>query len=163
MCLHVNIHIWSYISILKVTLDHISLWRYPYLVMCLIQSFYSCTVMTKNQVETERLYLAYNSMLQFITKGSQDWNSSRSGSRGWCRGHGEMILTGLLLLDCTACCLTKPRSISPAMAPPRDGITNNGTYPLDHQLVISTTDGSHGGTSPTEHLCDNSSLWHVDT
>jgi hypothetical protein len=32
-------------------------------------------------VGEERVYSAYNSILLFITKGSQDWNSSRSGSR----------------------------------------------------------------------------------
>jgi hypothetical protein len=50
--------------------------------MCLSQGFYSCTnIMTKKQVGEERVYSAYTSMLLFITKGSQDWNSSRSGSR----------------------------------------------------------------------------------
>jgi hypothetical protein len=44
--------------------------------------FYSCTnIMTKKQVGEERVYSAYTSTLLFITKGSQDWNSSRSGSR----------------------------------------------------------------------------------
>jgi hypothetical protein len=38
-------------------------------------------IMTKKQVGEERVYSAYTSTLQFITKGSQDWNSSRSGSR----------------------------------------------------------------------------------
>jgi hypothetical protein len=38
-------------------------------------------IMTKKQVGEERVYLAYTSILLFITKGSQDWNSSRSGSR----------------------------------------------------------------------------------
>jgi hypothetical protein len=40
--------------------------------------------MTKKQVGEERVYSAYTSILLFmlfITKGSQDWNSSRSGSR----------------------------------------------------------------------------------
>jgi hypothetical protein len=37
--------------------------------------------MTKKQVGEERVYSAYTSTLLFITKGSQDWNSSRSGSR----------------------------------------------------------------------------------
>jgi hypothetical protein len=36
--------------------------------------------MIKKQVEEERVYSAYTSILLFITKGSQDWNSSRSGS-----------------------------------------------------------------------------------
>jgi hypothetical protein len=38
-------------------------------------------IMTKKQVGEERIYSAYTSTLLFITKGSQDWNSSRSGSR----------------------------------------------------------------------------------
>nr|AAQ96253.1 LRRGT00040 [Rattus norvegicus] len=33
--------------------------------------------MTKKQVGEERVYPAYTSTLLFITKGSQDWNSSR--------------------------------------------------------------------------------------
>jgi hypothetical protein len=41
----------------------------------------SQNIMTKNQVGEERVYSAYTSTLLFITKGSQDWNSSRSGSR----------------------------------------------------------------------------------
>jgi hypothetical protein len=50
--------------------------------VCLSQDFYSYTnIMTKKQVGEERVYSAYTSMLLFITKGSQDWNSSRSGSR----------------------------------------------------------------------------------
>jgi hypothetical protein len=48
----------------------------------LSQGFYSCTnIMAKKQVGEERVYLAYTSIPLFITKGSQDWNSSRSGSR----------------------------------------------------------------------------------
>jgi hypothetical protein len=37
--------------------------------------------MTKKQVGEERVYLAYTSILLFITKGSQDWNSNRSGKQ----------------------------------------------------------------------------------
>jgi hypothetical protein len=52
------------------------------LAYCLSQGFYSCTdIMTKKQVGEERVYSAYTSTLLFITKGSQDWNSNRSGSR----------------------------------------------------------------------------------
>jgi hypothetical protein len=32
--------------------------------------------MTKKQVGEERVYSAYTSILLFITKGSQDWNST---------------------------------------------------------------------------------------
>jgi hypothetical protein len=79
-------------------------------VACLSQGFYSCTnIMTKKQVGKERVYSAYTSMLLFITKGSQDWNSSRSGSRSWCRGHGGMFFTGLPPLACSACSLIETR------------------------------------------------------
>jgi hypothetical protein len=49
---------------------------------CLSQGFYSCiNIMTKKQIGEERVYPAYTSILLFITKESQDWNSSRSESR----------------------------------------------------------------------------------
>ena len=52
------------------------------LYVCLSQGLYFCTnIMTKKQTGEERVYSAYTSMLLFITKGSQDWNSGRSGSR----------------------------------------------------------------------------------
>jgi hypothetical protein len=61
--------------------------------------------------------------LLFITKGSQDWNSSRAGSRSWCRGHGGMLLSGLLPLACSACFLIEPRTTGPAMVPPTRGLS----------------------------------------
>ena len=56
------------------------------LVLCVcvpkLLFLYLClNIMTKKQVGEERVYSAYTSTLLFITKGSQDWNSSRSGSR----------------------------------------------------------------------------------
>ena len=89
---------------------------------CLSQGFYSCTNIMK-QVGEERVYSAYNSILLFITKGSQDWNSSRSGSRSWCRSHGGMFFTGLLPLACSACSLIEPKTTSPEMAPPTRGLS----------------------------------------
>jgi hypothetical protein len=42
----------------------------------------NCTnIMTKKQVGEERIYSAYTSTLLFTTKGSQDWNLYRAGSR----------------------------------------------------------------------------------
>jgi hypothetical protein len=38
--------------------------------------------MTKKQVGEEKVYSAYTSILLFITKGSQDWNSHRAGTLG---------------------------------------------------------------------------------
>jgi hypothetical protein len=65
------------------------------------------------------------STLLFITKGSQDWNSSRSESRSWWRGHGRMLLTGLLPLACSACSLIEPKTTSPEMVR-----TTRGPSPL---------------------------------
>jgi hypothetical protein len=90
----------------------------------LSQGFYSCTnIMTKKQVGEERVYLAYTSILLFITKGSQDWNSSRSGSRSCCRGHGGMFFIGLPHLACSACSFIEPKSTSPEMVPPTRGLS----------------------------------------
>jgi hypothetical protein len=48
----------------------------------LSQGFYSFTnIMTKKQTRKEKIYSAYTSTLLFITKRSQDCNSSRSGGR----------------------------------------------------------------------------------
>jgi hypothetical protein len=93
----------------------------------LSQGFYSCTnIKTKKQVGEERVYLAYTSKLLSITKGSQDWNSSRSGSKNWCRGHGGIFFTGLLSLSCSACSLIDRKTTSPEMVPP----TRVGPSPL---------------------------------
>jgi hypothetical protein len=48
---------------------------------CLFFFFPGQNIMTKNQVEEERVYSAYTSKLVFITKGGQDWDSSRSEYR----------------------------------------------------------------------------------
>jgi hypothetical protein len=91
---------------------------------CLSQGFYTCTnTMTKKQVWEERVYSAYTSILLFITKESQDWNSSRSESRSWCRSHGGVFFTGLLLLAYSACSLIEPKTTSPEMIPPTRGLS----------------------------------------
>jgi hypothetical protein len=67
------------------------------------------------------------------------------GGRSWCRGHGGVLLTGLLPLACSACFLIEPRTTSLGMAPP-----TMGPPTLDHQLRKCLTAGSHGGLSSTE-------------
>jgi hypothetical protein len=63
---------------------------------CLSQGFYSCiNIMTKKQIGEERVYLAYTSTLLFITKGSQDWKSSRSEA-----GADAEAMEGCFLLAC---------------------------------------------------------------
>jgi hypothetical protein len=56
--------------------------------VCLSQGFNSCTKHHDQEaVGEERVYSAYTSTLLFITKGSQEWNSSRSKAGA---GAGEM-------------------------------------------------------------------------
>jgi hypothetical protein len=50
--------------------------------------------MTKKQVGEERVYSAYTSTLLFITKGSQDWNSSQEA------GADAEAMEGCSLLAC---------------------------------------------------------------
>jgi hypothetical protein len=118
-------HIWFDFYHKKMFLSVQVNWRSKnYKPTCLSQGFYSCTnIMTKKQVGEERVYSAYTSMLLFITKGSQDWNSNRSGSRSWCRGHGGMFFTGLPHLTCSACSLIEPKTTSPEMVSPTRGLS----------------------------------------
>jgi hypothetical protein len=83
----------------------------------------SKNIMTKKQVGEDGVYSAYTSTLLFITKGSQDWNSSRSGSRRQelIQRPWRVLLTGLLPLACSICFLIEPRTTSPGMAPPTRG------------------------------------------
>jgi hypothetical protein len=53
--------------------------------------------MTKKQVGEERVYPAYTSMLLFITKGSQDWKSSRSGAGADAEAMEECFLLACFL------------------------------------------------------------------
>ena len=83
-------------------------------------------IVPKKEVEEERVYSAYTSTLLFITKGSQDRNSSRAGTwrqkliqRPW-RGAAYWIASpGLLSL----------LSYRTQDYQPRDGATHNGLDP----------------------------------
>jgi len=69
--------------------------------LALSQGFYSCTNMTKKQAEEERVHSAYTSTLLFITKGGQNWNSSRAGTwrQEWMQGPcRNAVSPGLLSL-----------------------------------------------------------------
>ena len=86
----------------------------------------------QKQVGEERVYLAYTSILLFSPEGSQDRKSYRAGTwgRSWYRGRGGVLFTDLLIMACSACFLTEPRTTSPGMAPPAMGWT------LPHQSLI---------------------------
>ena len=64
--------------------------------LCLSQDFYSCTnIMTKKQVGEERVYLAYTSILLFITK------EVRTGTQtGQEAGADAEAMEGCSLLAC---------------------------------------------------------------
>jgi hypothetical protein len=115
--------------------------------------------MTKKQVGEEGVYSAYTSTLLFIIKRSQDWNSSRSGSRSWCRGHGGMFFTGLLPLACSACLLIEPRLPAQGWSHPQGDLPTWSLIEKMPHSWISWRNFLKGGS----FLCDNSSLCQVDT
>jgi hypothetical protein len=68
----------------------------PSIQECLSQGFYSCTnIMTKKQIGEKGFIQLTLSTLLFITKGSQDWNSSRSKA-----GADAEAMEGCFLLAC---------------------------------------------------------------
>jgi hypothetical protein len=117
------------------------------------------TSWTKKQVGEERVYSAYTSILLFITKGRQDWNSSRSGSRSWCRGHGGMFFTGLLPLACSACSLIEPRLPAQRWHHLRGDLP---PWSLIEKMPYSWISWRHF-PNWSSFLSDNSSLCQLDT
>ena len=94
---------------------------------CLSQGFYSCTnIMTKKQVGEERVYLAYTSILLFITK------EVRTGTQaGQNAGADAEAIEGCSLLACLSGLLSL-LSYRTQDYQPRDGSTHKGPFPLDH-------------------------------
>jgi len=133
--------------------------EYPTMLVpiCLSQCFYSCTnIMNKKQVGEERVYSAYTSTLLFITKGSQDWNSSRKQElmqRPWRDVTYWLAFHGLLSL----------LSYRTQNNQPRDGTTHKGPFnPWSLRKCLTAGSWRHflkGGS----FLCDNCILCQVDT
>lgn len=88
--------------------------------------------MTKKQVGEERVYLAYTSILLLIINEARTGTHTEQepGDRSWSRGHGGLLLPGLLFMPCSACFLTEPRTTSPGMVSPTVG------WALSHKLLI---------------------------
>jgi hypothetical protein len=63
--------------------------------------------------------------LSEVRAGTQ--TGQESGGRCWCRGHGRMLLTDLLLLSCLVWFLIEPRT--------RDGTSHHGLNPTS--LIIN--------------------------
>jgi hypothetical protein len=124
------------------------------------QGFYSCTnIMTKKQVGRKGFIQLTFSTLLLITKGCQDWNSSRSRSRSWFRGHGGVLLTGLLSLTCSACSLIEPRLPAQRWHHPQGDLP---TWSLIEKMPYSWISWRHF-PNWSSFLCDNYSLCQVDT
>jgi hypothetical protein len=87
-------------------------------------------------------------------QGSQDWNSSRSGSRSWCRGHGGMFFTGLPHLACSACSLIEPRLPAQGWHHPQGALP---PWSLIEKMPHSWISWRHF-PNWSSFLCDNSSL-----
>lgn len=72
----------------------------------------------RKQVGEERIYcliVPHNiSSLEEVKTGTQA--RMEPGSRTWFRGHGSMLLTGLLLLACSACLIIEFRTTNPGIA-----------------------------------------------
>jgi hypothetical protein len=110
--------------------------------------------MTKKQLGRKGFIQLTFSTLPLFTKGSQHWNSSRSGSRSWCRGHGGMFFTGLLSLLSYRTKTTSPEMVLPTRDLP--------PWSLIEKMPCSWISWRHFLTW-SSFLCDNSSLCQVDT
>ena len=97
-------------------------------------------------------------ILKEVRTGTQTGHEFKPGGRSWCRGHGEVLLTGLLSLLSIA-----PRTTSPEVALSITCWANS--HPslikkVPHRLAYSQ---SYGGIFSIEgSLPDNSSMFKVD-
>jgi hypothetical protein len=130
--------------------------------LCLLLTYSGFLFLYKHHdqeaVGEERVYSAYISTLLFITERSQDWNSGRSGSRSWFRGHGGMFITGLLPLACSACSLIEPKTTRPGMVPP----TRDTSLLITNWENVLQLDLLEALPHWSSFLCDNSSLCQGD-
>ena len=116
----------------------------------LSQGFYSCTKHHDQEANwAGKGLFSLHFHIAVHHQGSQKWNSSRSESRSWCRGHGGMFLFALLLLACSACFLIEPKTTSSGMTPSTVGppplITNWENAP---QLGIFSTEAPFSVITP---------------
>jgi hypothetical protein len=74
--------------------------------------------MTKKQVGEERVYSAYTSVLLFITKGSQDWNSSKVKKQELMQRPWRDVLYWLDSPGLLSLLYYRTKTTRPEMAPP---------------------------------------------
>ena len=70
----------------------------------------------------------HSSSLKEVRTGTQAGQEPKG--RSWCRGHGGALLTGFLIMACSACFLMESRTTSPGMTPLTLGLA------LPHQSLI---------------------------
>ena len=116
-------------------------------------------MMTKKQVAGGKGLFSLHFHIAVITKGCQDWNSSRSGSRNWGRGHGGMWLTALLPLAYSACSLIEPRLPAQRWHHPQGALP---PWSLIEKMPYSWISWRHF-LNWSSFLCDNSRLCQIDT
>jgi hypothetical protein len=97
--------------------------------------------------------------LEKVRMGTQA--GQEPGGRSWCRGHGGVLLTGLLYMACSACFLIEPKTTSPVMTPPTMGWALPHPSLIEKMLYrwISWRHFLTGGS----FLCGDSSLCQVNT
>jgi hypothetical protein len=105
---------------------------FSYQKNCLSQGYIGVmTPMAKNNSERKGLIwltLPHHCSLSGVRTGTH--TGQESGGRCWCRGHGGVLLTGLLPTACSVCFLIERRTTSPGMAPPTMG------WALPHPSLI---------------------------
>lgn len=69
--------------------------------------------MTKSSLVKKGIISPYN--LQSVHPSTREVSTGH-WSRNWSRGHEEVLLTGLLLVSCSACFLMIPRTTNPKVA-----------------------------------------------
>lgn len=131
-CLHAKdgalaVHLHASMETVNPVGSALSIWKqmprnlwYPVLVRVAVAVM---NPIAKRYVEMTGFSLSYASAcssLSFIIEGSQGRNSSRT--RTWrkelMQRHGRVLLSGLLIMACSAWFLIDPRATSPGIAPP---------------------------------------------
>ena len=112
-----------------------SLWRISVLVrvtIAVMKPWPKMTWLGKSNLSRKwfiLLSVPYNSSSsETVRTGTQA--EQGPGGRSQCKGHGEMLLTALLLMDCLARFLMEPRTASPRM------VLQQWARPTPHQSLI---------------------------
>jgi hypothetical protein len=111
--------------VFKVTQYHYQQEAFKFYLLLCVLGFYCCskTPGPRSKLGEKGLFSLHFHIADHHQKRARTGTHTGYEPRGrsWCRGHGGMLLTGLLPLACSACFLIEPRTTSPGMAPPTVG------------------------------------------